>query len=424
MFDRIRNIFRRQSLNQPNTPLNDRTFSSYFSARSAAGAVISDNNTLSLSSVWRAVKIVSETIASIPVNAYRIDRATGNRQLAYDHPIDQLVAYAPHDLYNSFTWRETMVMQCLLYGNSYAVIGRGRVRREIKNLTIIDHPSRVEAFLDEQSNLFYRIRDIDQTFRAADVIHLKGLSRNGLAGLDVLSFHADNFGLALGSRQYASNFYRSGASLNGYLRHPGKLSDEGRRNLKASWSRQYDGVGSANAGGTPLLEEGMEFIPAGLNPAEAAYGDTYKITIADVARIFGVPQFLLEDLDRATFNNIEHLSKMFVQYTVMPWTKRIEAELSNKLFGQEEKMQGYCIKFSLNDLLQADLESQAEYLSKLFSTGTYSINDIRKTLGLNPVEDGDKHFVPLNMVELGADNDMNDNEQDNDQGEEGTDAAD
>ncbi len=102
-----------------------------------------------------------------------------------------------------------------------------------------------------------------------------------------------------------------------FLKHPGRLTNEAYDRLKGSFNRAFGG--SQNAGGTAILEEGMDFQKVGLNPADAAFNETKKATISDIARITGVPGVLLEDMDKATFGNMEQLSQMFVNYTIMPF---------------------------------------------------------------------------------------------------------
>ncbi len=147
--------------------------------------------------------------------------------------------------------------------------------------------------------------------------------------------HRDKFGLALANRNYGANFYKNGAHLNGVLKHPGRLTNEAYDRLKGSFNRAFGG--SQNAGGTAILEEGMDFQKVGLNPSDAAFNETKKATISDIARITGVPGVLLEDMDKATFGNMEQLSQMFVNYTIMPLCETIEAEFNKKIFFEAEK---------------------------------------------------------------------------------------
>jgi HK97 family phage portal protein len=106
-------------------------------------------------------------------------------------------------------------------------------------------------------------------------------------------------------------------------------------------------------------------------------------------------------MERATFNNIEHLSQQFLTLTIRPWCKRIEAEVNRKLFTEAER--GRFIAFmDFDDLLTADLANRANYARTLFNVGALSPNDIRRMGGYNPIEGGDKHYVQVNMADINA----------------------
>jgi HK97 family phage portal protein len=199
--------------------------------------------------------------------------------------------------------------------------------------------------------------------------------------------------------------------LNGVLKHPGRLTNEAYDRLKSSFNRAFGG--SQNAGGTAILEEGMDFQKVGLNPTDAAFNETKKATISDIARITGVPGILLEDMDKATFGNMEQLSQMFVNYTIMPLCETIEAEFNRKLFFEAEKYQ-YCTRFNLDGLLRGDIAARSSYYTTMRNVLAMSPNEIRIKENMNPYEGGDSYELPLASnikTEITADtinNDSND----------------
>lgn len=204
--------------------------------------------------------------------------------------------------------------------------------------------------------------------------------------------HRDNFGLALANRNYGANFYKNGAHLNGVLKHPGRLTNEAYDRLKSSFNRAFGG--SQNAGGTAILEEGMDFQKVGLNPTDAAFNETKKATISDIARITGVPGILLEDMDKATFGNMEQLSQMFVNYTIMPLCETIEAEFNRKIFFEAEKGK-YITRFNLDGLLRGDIAARSSYYTTMRNVLAISPNEIRIKENMNPYEGGDSYELPL-----------------------------
>ena len=241
-------------------------------------------------------------------------------------------------------------------------------------------------------------------YRSDEMLHLLNMSWNGVGGLNIISMHRDTIGLALSNREVANKYYKNGAHTDKWIKYPGKLSNEAYQRLKISFSRNYGGA--SNAGQIPIFEEGGELKAIGATPKDSSHVETSKLTISDIARITGVPQFMLEDLDRATFNNIEHMTLQFVKHTIRPWCKNIEAELDRKIFQEVEKGEK-AARFDLDALLMADTETRAEYHYKLFQIGAMSPNDIRRAEGKTPIIDGDRYYRPLNMIELGQTPDQN-----------------
>ncbi|MBK6905549.1 MAG: phage portal protein [Saprospirales bacterium] len=156
-----------------------------------------------------------------------------------------------------------------------------------------------------------------------------------------------------------------------------------------------------NAGKTAILEQGAKYTRIGATPMEAGYTETKKSLVSDIARITGVPQFLLEDLDRATFNNIEELSKLFRDlHAETALCFNIAAELAWKLLPENEKA-NHEIRFDFSEILGADVESQSKLIDSLMKWGVANRDEVRRTQGMPPIEDGSgkAYYIPLNMVD-------------------------
>ena len=409
VLSRIKSLFiqdeqRSVSLNNPSQSLNA-ALAALDSPAGAAGARVTVETVLGLSEAWRAVKVLGETVASVPFRVIE-KKADGSHEDLPDHPIAKLFSEGPNPYSSAFTFMETLVANAALYGNGYAVITYNTRNAYPRSLKLVE-PEMMDAY-EVEGKLFYRNLKTGETHNYDDVLHIANTSWNGMGGLEILRIHRDTLSLALATRNYGANFFRNGAQLSGVLKHPGSLSKEAMERLKQSWRAAYEG--SQNAGRTAILEEGMDYTPITLKPSDASFVETKRLIVADIARIFGVPQFLLEDLDRATFNNIEHLSQQFLTLTIRPWCKRIENEINRKLFPSYER--GRITAFlDFDDLLVADLTSRANYARTLFNVGALSPNDIRKMSGYNPIEGGDKHYVQINMADINAMPEQNQNVQ-------------
>ena len=393
----IPRIFR-SSPERPGTSLSNPAswLTAIFGKASKAGVDVSPENAITVTAFWRAVSILAESIAGLPFEVLEIDDE-GNININRQHPIAYLIDAEPSQLYTSFTFRHTMMVHACMFGNAYARIHRdddGKPRK----FTILD-ARHIDIFVSDEGLMYYTFRHKNkvQTFKAEEIIHIPGFSMNGIAGLNTIDVHKDNLGTGLAARDFGANFFKNGAHLNGYIKYPTKLNEEGFDRVKRGWNANYGGA--ENSGKTAILDQGSEFVPLNMGPQDAGLIPTQKFNVEDIARITGVPMHMLQALDRATFNNIEQLSLEFAKYTIRPWVKRWEQEYNRKVFSQYERGR-FKVRLNMDAFMRADTEARAEYYNKAIQNGWMSINEVRKTEKLNPVEGGDKHFIQLNMTTI------------------------
>lgn len=372
----------------PNAEIRSTSFAENL-INSTGGITVTQNTALNLVPVWACVRLLSQSIASLPVSVYRKD-ANGNRSVASDHPVQKLLKSFPSPFYNSFTFRETLMAHLLLWGNAYAVIRKKSGRPYSLELK---HPSDVEVKKYTDS-LVYKVNGEPKLLSSAEIIHIVGLSFNGVLGQSPIKAASDAIYVGLAAQTYGKKFFENGAHVGGVLISPG-LSDEQFTRLSDQWNSRYSGV--QNAGKTPILEGGTDYKPIGMPPEDAQFMQTREFSRSEIAGFFGVPPHLIGDLSRATFSNIEHQAIDFVQHSILPWVNRIETELNRKLLFEVEQEDLY-IKFNLNGLMRGDSVSRADYYTKMHAIGTMNANEIRQLEDMNTIENGDKYYVPLNFV--------------------------
>ena len=255
----------------------------------------------------------------------------------------------------------------------------------------------------EDNLIYYKVKD-SAILSDREMIHIVGFSFDGIVGKSPIRVASEALGIASASQQFGANFYGRGANLSGVLEHPSRLSDEAANRLRESFSTRFSGV--QNSHQTAVLEEGVKFKPIGMPLADAQFIETRRFSTEEIARLFRVPNHLINDLSKSSFNNIEQLGLSFVKYSLTPYLVNWEQELNRKLLADRE-LSTHFFKFQTNELLRADADSRADYYRKLFEIGALSPNDIRSMEHLNKIENGDKFFVPLNLSPIG---DINNNE--------------
>lgn len=368
---------------------------------SSSGIRVNESNSIGLPSVWAAVRLLSETISSLPLNVYRKDK-DGSKYIDENNPLNNILSTAPNSKYTSFTWRNTLMNSLLLWGNAYCLITRNGAGRPI-SLDIID-AEKTTPLIGDDGELYYKVKDLG-TYASMEMIHIVGLSFDGLVGKSPIQVNKEAVGFGLATQQYGSNFFK-GANLAGVLEHPGVLTDDAANRLRTSWANRYGGL--QNSHSTAVLENGTKFKPIAMPLADSAFIESRNFSVAEVARIFRCPPHMIGDLSRSTYSNIEQQSLEFAKYSLTPYLVNWEQELNRKLLSTKEQSTHFC-KFRTNELLRGDVNSRADYYRKLFEVGALSPNEIRSMEDMNRIENGDDHFVPLNLGEVGNNNNNDNN---------------
>jgi len=393
LFGRILSAFR-SSPNNPSTSLANPASWMFDGSASKTGIAITEDSAMRLSAVFGAVRVISETIASLPWMVKQ--DFEGSTRNAAAHPINQLI-HSPNGMMTDFNFRESCQAHLCLHGNAYIAIKRNEAGQPVSLIPV--HPDRVKVkvYKDEK---FYTIDDGKETFDDTEMIHIVGLSFDGIVGKSVIEAARESIGLGLAADQFGGAFFGNGANVNTVLTHPGRLSDEAYKRLMASWQRRYAGLDNAHK--TAILEEGMNLQKVSISPSESQFLETRQFGVVDIARFFRIPLAYLGSLENSsTRANIEEQGIQFQRNTILPWVKRWEAEFNRKLFPNGND---YYIRFNMDGLLRGDISSRYSSYATARQWGWLSVNDIRKFEGLDNIDNGDTYLQPLNMVDVATDN--------------------
>lgn len=385
----------RSSPENPSTSLsNPAAWLTGLFGTSKTGVQVSEDNALTFSAVYAAVRIISETIASIPLNVYQADGET--RVKALGHPVQDLLAKAPNSVSSTFTFREAIASNLVLHGNAYAKIEMNAAGRPTALIPL--NPMKVEVKVVDGEKVY--VFDKKHTYLDYEMLHFVGLSFNGLTGKSPLSMAREAVAIGLAAQEYGARFYSNGANAGGVITAPGRLNTEVVKRLRESWNRAQSG--NSNSHSTAILEEGMKYEKIGLDPEAAQFLQSRKFQVNEIARIFRIPPSYLADLENSsTRANTEQQAIQFVRDCITPYVRRMEVELNRKLFREDEpNLYAY---FTMEGLMRGDQKARYEAYAVARNWGWLSVNDIRDLENLNPVEGGDIYLQPLNMQRAGED---------------------
>lgn len=395
MFATLRRLFEtKSSLASPSPEL----LALFGATPTAAGAAVTPETALRCPAVYGAVKVLSESVAQLPLHLYK-RTAEGSKERAADHPLYELLHDAPNEWSSSYEFRVAMQTALCLHGNAYAFINRDASGRVVELVQLPSQAVSVEA--DELTGEpAYRITERDGGQRLHDrrqIFHLRALGAAGHVGVAPIQQAREAIGLSLAMEEHAARLFSAGARPSGVFKIAKALGPETLKRLRESFSAAH--AGGANAGKTLILEDGMTFEPLQFSAVDLQFLELRRYQVAEIARVFRVPLHMLGDLERATFSNVEHLGRQFLSFTLLPHLKLWEGAIRRALLLPGER-RDYFAEFLTDDIARADLAARFEAYAKAITNGVLSPNEVRAAENRAPYPGGNRYSLPLNTEDV------------------------
>jgi HK97 family phage portal protein len=357
-----------------------------FDRPSASGMTVTEDTSLRLSAVYACVRLISDTISTLPYDQYV--RRDGQR-FPY-RPKDSWVDRPSTEMPRTTFWKQ-VIISLLLDGNAFVLVTRSG--SEIVDLTPLN-PKQVRVERREGRKVF--VINNTQIVGPDQVLHLTEMLMPGeLRGVSRIMQAKEALGLGLALEEYAAQFFGNGAYAGGVLEFPDKLSPEQRKEIRDTWNSVHQGPKRAHRVG--MLWGGGKFNPLTVDPSASQLVDQRKFAVEEIARIFRVPPFMLGVSENAAmaFASIEQQQLFFRQHTIQPYVEMLEDHFQLLL-----ENPATFIKFNMSSIVRADLSSRYSAYNVALLAGFMSVNDVRRLEDLGPVEDGDQYRVPLQNIPL------------------------
>lgn len=350
-----------------------------------------------LSTVYRCVDVISDSVAQLPLEPYKVDEK-GYKRKYVEHPTYYLLNKEPNSNMSRFTFMKTLITSVLLDGNGYALIERDDKGNATKLKLIPSELVTVSRVDPLKEKIMYNVVGINQLIEPVNMIHILNFSYDGITGISTLQHARNTLGLASDSEAHAEGFFKGGANLAGIIKVQSSLTPKQKLDIKESWQATFSPV-TGTPNGVAVLEGNMDFQPITVNPADAQLLETRQFNVIDICRFFGVSPVKAFDLSKSSYSTVEATQLAFLTDTLNPLLQKIELEFERKLYKPSER-NTVDVRFDTSVLLRADKASQASYYNTLFQIGVITPNEIRKALDLEPLENGDKSFVQVNVTTL------------------------
>ena len=363
-----------------------------FAFTTESGANIDQNTSMRISAFYSCVLLISDTISTLPVDSFI--RRDGNR-VPY-RPRPAWIQKPDIDLLRSEHYQQVLV-SLLLDGNAYVRIFRDS-RGDVANLVCLD-PTRIQVSRNPATKKVEYIIDNYESgvVQASEMLHITEIRKpQALTGLSRVTELKDNLGLASALQSFAARFFGQGATTNGVIEYPGKLTLEQAKNLQTGFDNAHKGFKKAHK--TGILDSGAKYVKTGVNPDEAQMLESQKFAIEQVARMFRIPPHMIgiTSAGAMSYASVEQNNINFVVHTLRPYISKLEDAYSTLLPNEA------FMKFNVDGLLRGDYTTRIQGYSIGLQSGFYSVNDVRRFEDLRPVDNGDTNRVPLANINLAS----------------------
>lgn len=361
---------------------------------------VTPESALQSTAVYACVRVLAETIASLPLMIYR-RKPDGGREPAQEHYLYHILHDIPNPQQSSFEYREMLMGHISLRGNAYSFLERDGGGRILNIYPLNPASMRVYLFNGKHIYEYSPPAEPMRIYSEDDIWHWKGLSNDGIIGLSPIALAREAIGIGLSAEEHEARLMDNSARTSGILEYPGKLAEDARKRLKDSLEESQTG---SNLYRTMILEGGLKWSQVGMTNIDAQFLQLRNFQVEDICRVFRVPSILIQHPDNTIASaSAEQFFLSFTQHSIRPWCVRIEQSANKALLTPTDRKK-YFIELKIDGLLRGDLATRygAYQIGRL--NGWLSVNDIRALENMNPVAvGGDDYLQPLNYTKLGND---------------------
>lgn len=341
---------------------------------------------LSLSAVYSAVELISNSIALLPIQVkFKDDK--GEPQVNSEHELN--LAFNNNDM-SKYMIIKMMVVDMLLFGNGYALIERsGGHVTGIRYLESNDVQVQWDKY---KKKLYYTCNTVaGKIIQPENILHIYKNSRDGHTGIGVLKYAARTIDLANYTENSSLDYFAKGLNVTGIVH-----AKQPMNKIQAQQAlNSIEGNVNADKAYYKFLPFDIDFQPLTQNAKDAQMIETRLFNVSEIARFFNISPVLLQDLSKSSYSTVEAANLQFLTQTLLPYISIIEAEFNRKLVGEENIF----IDLDEREFLRTDSQSTANYYVTLVNAGILSRNEVREQLGYNKVEGGDELAIPYTNTE-------------------------
>ena len=363
----------------------------------ASAAPVTFDSAMTVSAFWACVRLLTETVAALPLDAFRISGNTKTKDL--DYQLWRVINFMPNRYQTRVEYLETLMLNLTTDGNAYSAIQRG-VNGSIVSLIPL-MSAQMQVILLDDGSITYEYTEANGNIRIyaeESIWHLK-LFGNGIIGLSPLAYARQSLGIAIAIDNRVSTLAGNGGKTTGILTIDKMLTPEQRKQVK----KKFEGLEAGNNDGLFVLEAGFDYKQTSLSPADMQMLESRRFQVEDICRFMGVPSILVNDTSGTTAwgSGINQIMDGFYKINLRPYLERFEASWTRSLMPVTD-WGNVVMEFNFDALLRADLKSRTEAAKSLVNSGLLTPNEGRQQEGLPPKPGGDDIYLNGTMVPAGT----------------------
>lgn len=397
VWQRIGNVFNPKADITESLPMEEwaRLIGQAHGIRTTSGVHVSPESAVQNTTVLICERVLGESVASLPCILYK-RRKDGGKDRAIDHPLYRVLHDQANGWNTAFEYFEGTMINLASRGNGYAYVERNTKGQTVGLVPL--HPDGVTIKQAKDWSPVYTAIMPDNTktpLSSLEMHHIRGPLPKGYLGRSIITLAREAIGLGLATERFGSALFENGAKPSGVLSHPKVLLTPAQDRLRQQFADKHAGLDNAHK---PLiLEEGMTWTALSINPDDAQFLETRKFQRSEIAGIFRVPAHFVNDMEKATFSNIEHQTLDFIQQSLRPWLVRIEQAINRDLLTPAER-QDYFVEFLMDGMLRGDFFTRMQGYALQIQNRLATPNELRAKENANPIAGGEK-LVETNNIQ-------------------------
>lgn len=397
-FNKISNLFVKRSIEDASVPITSDNIVDFLGSQSSAtGITVTPEVALQNPAIWRGVNLISGYVARIPINCYRRTEDDG-REKAITHPAHWLLNKSPNKLYTPSVFKRTLIFHAVLYGNGYAYI----IRNEFGNPqeALILDPDRTQL-IDTSTGYKYEtwIGQSKYILPFEDVLHIKGLSPDGLTGFFVSSILKDAIAEGISYIRYSGNYFKNNAKPSVVIELPPNVRDTDKiEEFRRLWGSIHNGLNNSHR--PAFVRNGSKVTPLSVSNETIQYFQLRQHDLVMVANFLGIPASKLGASVNTSYGSLEMEEKAFLN-DIDVWLVQFEDECNQKLLTERQKyLDTHYFEFDRKALIQIDSTTEKQLIIDYTNNGIMSEEQARQKLNLSFDENG-TYRRPSNLLIVG-----------------------